>query len=799
MKSLVCVFSVLILASCSNEWAAGLADRPATEDRSAAAQVGSVAVSSTVGPAPHGSTPRAFASAPDRGSLVQYPQTPVVRRSGAYTFHAADLSEEHALRATVTGDLSFAAPDGTQITLAYERHVEHPDGNWSWIGRLPDDRGASTVITFGERAVFGTIPQGGDKPDLRLTVADGRTWVVTADPRLLREIRNEATHPTKPDFLIPGDLATAIGASAVEMDSAGTSAEPEAITVAATVGGNTIVDVLVGFTDGFSSFRGGDSAAITRVHNLVDISNQAFAKSQVAVRARLVHSMKVVYPDATANKTALEEMTGFQAPSTRTTPAPAFSALRSARDQFGADLVVLLRRFQEPENGSCGVAWLIGGGLGTIDRSDQFFGYSVVSDGQDAGADGKTYFCREETFAHELGHNMGSQHDSANAKDDDGGVSYGAFRYSFGWKPGAGAGNFLTVMASGDSGETRYRVFSNPDVSICGGAACGVADQADNARSLRSTSIAVAGFRATIVPLVLTKPRRDINADGLSDVLWYRPTDGRLLPWLSNGASGFQPLADIAVGGQFRIIATGDFNGDGRMDLIWNRPEGDMQYWHGDGSAFSSRQFFARYPAGWTLAGTGDIDGDGKTDLVWHRARDGLLAYWIMNGPQITRQAGAVAGGTWRVVAVDDFNGDGKADLIWSRSQGDMHYWEGDGAGFARRQFFANRPSGWNLLATGDVDGDGSSDLLWHRPSDSRLAYWVMSGPVIARHGGATGLSFHQLSASDFNGDGKIDLLVVPTSGSTNYVRWSGDGAGFATRVLITGAPAGYGVVPGKD
>ncbi|MDQ3510404.1 MAG: FG-GAP-like repeat-containing protein [Pseudomonadota bacterium] len=725
-----------------------------------------------------------------------------MRRSGAYTFHAVDLSEEHALRSMATGDLSFAAPDGTQIRLAYERHVEHPDGNWSWIGRAATDQGESTVITFGEDAVFGTIPQGGDKPDLRLTVADGRTWVVSADPRLLREIRNEATHPTRPDFLIPGDLATAVGASAEEMEIAGTSAASETITAATTVDGNTIVDVLVGFTDGYSSFRGGDSAAITRVHNLVDITNQAFANSQATVRARLVHSMKIVYPDATANKTALEEMTGFKAPSTRTTPAPAFAGMRSARDQFGADLVVLLRRFQEPENGSCGVAWLIGGGLSGIDSTDQFFGYSVVSDGQDSGTDGRTFFCREETFAHELGHNMGSQHDSENAKKDDGSVSFGAFRYSFGLKTGTGAGNFITVMASGDSGVARYRVFSNPNVSICGGFACGVADQADNARSLRATAPTIASFRPTVVPLepvAGVRARHDISGDGRADLLLYRPSDGRLLPWLSNGAPGFLPEPSILVGGEFRVIATGDFNGDGKMDLIWSRPAGDMQYWHGDGQGFAQRQFFTTFPAGWTLVGTGDVDGDGKKDLVWHRARDGLLAYWIMNGPQITRHGAVSVGGTWRVIAVDDFNGDGKADLLWNRTQGDMQYWEGDGASFGKRQFFTTYPEGWTLLATGDVDGDAKADLLWHRAKDSLLAYWVMSGPVITRHGAASGLSFSQSFAGDFNADGKLDLLVQPTSSSSSYVHWTGDGAGFANRVVLNGYPAGYEIIPWKD
>ncbi|MDQ3288165.1 MAG: FG-GAP-like repeat-containing protein [Pseudomonadota bacterium] len=799
-KIFSCVLLLAAITGCSNDWSAGLADRPATIDRPRSTSAGTAATGAVAAIAPDQRGPRAFASAPDLGSLVQYPRTPVVRRSGAYTYHAAELSEEHALRSTVTGDLSFTAPDGTPINLAYERHVEHPDGNWSWIGRSPDGRVEDTVITFGETAVFGTIPQRGDRPELRLTMADGRAWVVAADPRLLRDVRNEATHPTRQDFLIPGELSTALGSSAVAMEAETADSGSGVVQAAATANGKTILDVLVGFTGGYSQYRGGDAAAITRVHNLVDITNQSFANSQVAVQVRLVHTMKVAYPDATDNGTALEELTGFKAPSTRTTPAAAFSALRSSRDQYGADLVVLLRRFQEPENKGCGIAWLIGGGQTGVDPTDRYFGYSVVGDGSDSGTDGKSYYCRDETFAHEIGHNMGSQHDSANAKDDDGGVSYGVFTYSFGLNRAAGAGNFFTVMSYGESSQTRSRVFSNPDVSICGAdqnLSCGVANQADNARSLRSTAAAVSGFRATVVPLNSGGERRvrhDIDGDGLADMLFYRPRDGHLLPWLADPAAGFVALPGIAVGGQFRIIATGDFNGDGMMDLIWNRPAGDMQYWHGDAQGgFSKRQFFAWYPSEWTLAGTGDIDGDGKTDLVWHRARDGLLAYWVMNGPQIARHGGVRVGGTWRVIAIDDFNGDGKADLIWNRSAGDMQYWEGDGASFARRQFFTHYPRGWDLRATGDVDGDGKSDFLWHRPTDNRLATWLMSGPTITKHQGQYFAFEENEFFLDVNGDGMLDLFSAYTRSTSPragemYV-YPGRGSGFGSEVT---GPFGY-------
>ena len=59
-----------------------------------------------------------------------------VMRSGRGAHLAPrEVSEAHALRAVVDGGMVIDAPDGKPIRLRYERHVEHPDGNWTWIGR----------------------------------------------------------------------------------------------------------------------------------------------------------------------------------------------------------------------------------------------------------------------------------------------------------------------------------------------------------------------------------------------------------------------------------------------------------------------------------------------------------------------------------------------------------------------------------------------------------------------------------------------------------------------------------------
>lgn len=716
----------------------------------------------------------AFASLPDRGELLAYDRNRNVRQRGALTSHPVKLSEAHAFRAShAGGELVVTAPNGEQIRLGYERHVEHPDGNWTWIGRARD--GTDAVLTFGEKAVFGTIPYGDHEP-LRVTTVAGGAWLMETDRSRMPEVSRATNRHGKPDYLVPPALAASLASSASTIAAA--SADEDVSAKASP----SPIDVVLGYTNGYAAQVGGSSQAVTRLNNLVQISNQALANSLVSRRLRLVRTVQVTYADATSNTETLEQLTGYRS-GTGSIPVPsALQPLRVARDEYGGDLVSLVRAFRAPENDGCGIAWLIGGGQSAYTVDSEPFAYSVVSDGSDEDeGDGNTYFCREESLAHEFGHNLGQAHSVEDSEQA------GAHAYSYGYREASPTG-FFTVMAYPipDSSQFAIRYFANPAVNFSG-RPTGVANASDNARSLNQTMPVAVNFRATVVPLP-SGARRDINGDRKSDLLWRNAT-GRLSYWLMSGETIGYSSPSIAQTSAYLLKATGDFTGDGRGEIVWQSAS-NVVMWRNTGSsnnAAFSATVVAPKPAGWSIVGAGDIDGDGKNDLFWRNASSGNFSYWLMDGATIRSQLPSIAiTPSYRLVAIGDFNGDGLADLVWDNNIS-VWMWLGNGSGGFTQRRVADHPAGWSIQGAGDISGDGKSELLWRNTASGQFSYWVMNSATVtsASPSVAVSPSYRLIGIGDLNGDGRTDLVwdnnssiwawFSPSSGTTFIYRRIGN------------------------
>ena len=722
---------------------------------------------SAVAPAASGRS--LFAVLPDRGDLLGYPAQRVVRRERASTWHRADISEEHAVRAIVTGEMAVSAPDGEPIRLRYQRHFEHPNGNWTWIGR--NEHGGEAVVTFGENAVFGSIPRR-DGEELRLATSGGHSWVVEPDPN-----RQHHSDTKRPDYLVPPELAKTMGSEPVAAAAVAEALATSAVT--------TTVDVALGYTPGFASELGGNSQAVTRLQHLVDLTNQAYANSGIGARIRLVRAVAVTYADATDNNDALAQLSGYDSETGYIPVDPAFNALRAARDQYGADLVSLVRRFRTPQNQGCGVAWLIGANQTGISNSDAPWGYSVVSDDLDRGdldeTDDKTYVCRKETLAHELGHNMGQAH---NSEDSDG--TSGVHSYSYGYREASTTG-FFTVMAYrlADSSQKPIRYFASPSVlDQESGRPTGVANASDNARSMAQTMPLVAAFRSTTVAPAATPG--DFNGDGRADIFWRNGVNGDNAIWRSANSATLQaasPVGDQA----WKVAGVGDFDGDGRSDVLWrNATTGNNLIWRGGNSTTSLA--VATAALSWRAAGVGDFNGDGRDDILWHNT-DGRNVIW-RSGNSSTPQAVTATALSWQVAGVGDFNGDGSADILWRNSDGRNVAWRSGNS--AAAQAVQAAATAWRVAGIGDFDGDGHSDILWRNASDGRNAIWRSAIASAALPvGTVANQAWKVAKVGDFDGDRRSDILWRLDGNGQNAI-WRS--ANSATPLAVSAAATSWAV-----
>jgi hypothetical protein len=140
----------------------------------------------------------------------------------------------------------------------------------------------------------------------------------------------------------------------------------------------------------------------------------------------------------------------------------------------------------------------------------------------------------------------------------------------------------------------------------------------------------------------------------------------------------------------------------------------------------------------WKIVGTGDFNGDGKPDILWRNTSTGQNYVWYMRGVNgATRASGSwieiVADLSWTIVGAGDFNSEGKPDILWrNTATGQNYVWYMNGANGATRASGAWIETvadlNWKIVGTGDFNSDGKRDILWRNTATGGNYVWYMSG-----------------------------------------------------------------------
>jgi hypothetical protein len=296
----------------------------------------------------------------------------------------------------------------------------------------------------------------------------------------------------------------------------------------------------------------------------------------------------------------------------------------------------------------------------------------------------------------------------------------------------------------------------------------------------------IQGIDPAGTPSTLTKAV-DLDRDGLVDVISVGLPSDRSLYWLRNAGDGtFSKQVLSVVDFTMRDFAIDDIDGDGDLDIVvisqtYPSTSRLVLLRNNGANAFSLSVIASSIEASMTVT-IADMDGDGAKDILAGGDRSSLsgalpaageIVWYVNDGVGnfssrlIDSQLGPV-----RSLGAADLDGDGDLDLYASAmNAGSLVMYRNDGAAsFTKEVIVATPFTGSYMLPGGkvratDFDGDGDLDLIPvpNGYSPARLAWYENnSAGVFTEHTIYSGALYsNDVLPVDLDGDGDLDLAIA--------------------------------------
>ena len=361
--------------------------------------------------------------------------------------------------------LEVEVPDGRVLVAELSVFEDRGDGDAMWAGRVAGSGYESVVFTIANDHLAG-----------HFGVPGGAKYRISARPNGRGRIENVSTMTGKPkEDYCPGGVFPdrPLPVAAVEAQRGGA---PEGV---ASASNHNVIDIMILYSEAAGErYILRDGAIEPTINNSIDYLNSVFRNGQLDIVARLAHLQQAPASlsiegggGAVLNRLRLNQ------------------EIRDLRIEHNADLVHLFTT-AEIRN-VCGIAYVLQ--KGQTWRSFWPLGYGItVMQG-----------CGDETFAHEIGHNLGANHDPPNAgsnwEDADRRNNVSVQPYAFGhtWFSGQHPNipDRDTIMSYGSGRPEPWFSTVRVQPRIEGrNAVFGIANERENERALRATVGIVARF-----------------------------------------------------------------------------------------------------------------------------------------------------------------------------------------------------------------------------------------------------------------------------------------------------------------